>query len=643
MKRLVALTLKDLAQHGWAIGVLALFLPLAWGVLILAVLGTPTTVTYFEAHLGFTRVFVTLTAIILGNRLVVAEYHGRTQLYLESLPIGRFDVVVVKWLVGAAVVLAVALTSLVATAAVAASREPIELPHVTLIAARTVLFALVTWSYFFVMGFLGRARIPIYLATGVALGLLANATDLELTRFGPFAMVTQDMVLERSRWPVPEMLVTLAITVGLVALAAALASLREGSLAETLAKPMSQREKVAIGIAAVAILVAWGKLDPPDQREPFDFPDDHVARSTTLPIEAYYADDALRADGEALVARLERELPPLRDALGWDALPPVHVMMSERLDGTTIEPVAVGEDDGVAVRARFVRGPEWDEDAFVGEIVGLVIDDHTDGRSYWEPYGWLRDGLAEHWPHRDRELPRATVLRALFATRDRGVDPARLRRWDLWREREGFEATEALAATGVRALIEARGRDAVMALARDVFGPVPPDDVRPVIGSMLRPMPQRVREHLGIDEREVTRLWTAWVAARRGSAPPELVQLARAEASIAIEPSAEGLRELVARVRTDAPLPPGTTVSLLHLGLGPFERDVWPWEPAPEDRAWPEGARELELQVPGRYGPGDRVWAVIDVRLPDAVGVLAPLRLAYVRAVVRDAGGEEVR
>lgn len=636
MKRLVALTLKDLAQHGWAVGALALFLPLAWGLLILAVLGTPTTVTYFEAHLGFTRVFVTVTAIILGNRLVVSEYHGRTQLYLESLPIGRFDAVIVKWIVGATVVLGVAATSLVATAAVASSREPIELPFVTLIAARTALFGLVVWSYFFVMGFLGRARIPVYLATGVGLALLARATDLELARFGPFAMVSQDMVLERSRWPVPEMLVTLAITVALIALAAALASVREGSLAETLAKPMSQREKVAIGISVVAILVAWGKLDPPAQREPFDFPDHHVARSATLPIEVYYADDALRADGEALVARLERELPPLRDALGWDALPPVHVMMSERLDGTTIEPVAVGEDDGVAVRARFVRGPEWDEDAFIGEIVGLVIDDHTDGRSYWEPYGWLRDGLAEGWPYRDRELPRSVVLRALFATRSRAVDPARLRRWDLWREREGFEATEALAATGVRALNEARGRDAVLALARDVFGPVPPDDARPVIEARLRPMPARVREHLGIDELELTRTWTGWVAARRSSAPPELVQLARAEASIGFEPSAEGLRDLVARVRTDAPLPAGTTVSLLHLGLGPFERDVWPWEPAPEDRAWSEGAREMEIRVPGRYGPGDRVWAAIDARLPEAVGVGAPLRLAYVRMTARE-------
>lgn len=634
MKRLAALTLKDIAQHGWAIGALALFLPLAWGLVMLATLGQPATVTYFEAHLWFMRIFLPLAAIVIGNRLVVAEYHGRTQLYLEALPIGRFDVVFVKWVLGALVVCGFAMLSMIATATVASTREPLDPTFLALIGTRTAIFALGAWSYFFVMGFLGRARIPIYLATGVALGLIASQTELELARFGPFAMVAHDMVLERSRWPWPEIGVASGVIAGWLALAVILASLREGGLAEVLARPMSQREKVAIGIALVVIMVAAGKLDPPNQREPYDFPDDSVVRSATIPVEVFYAEEPLRAEAEALIARLDRELPPLRDALGLEALPPVHVMISERLEGGTIEPVTVGEDDGVAVRANFRRGPEWDEDAFVGEIVGRVLDDHTDGRAYFEPYGWLRDGFSEHWPHRDRALPRSIILRALFATRARGIDRDRLRRWDLWREREGWEATEALAATGIAALTEARGRDAVIALARDVFGERPPDDSRPTLGAWLRPMPARIRERVGIEEAELVAIWSAWTEAHRSSAPRELAQLARAQASIEIVETESGLRDLVARVRTLEPLPEGSTVSLQHLPLGPFDRDVWPWEPIPEDRAWPPGAREIEIRVSGRYGRGGRAWAVIDVALPASIGVGAPLRLAYARLEV---------
>src|SRR4029077_8165943 len=42
-----------------------------------------------------------LSILVLANRLVVREYSGRTQLFLETLPVSRAQVVAVKWLTGA--------------------------------------------------------------------------------------------------------------------------------------------------------------------------------------------------------------------------------------------------------------------------------------------------------------------------------------------------------------------------------------------------------------------------------------------------------------------------------------------------------------------------------------------------------------
>src|SRR5687768_13097461 len=46
-----------------------------------------------------------LIALVFANRLLVREYSGRTQFFLETLPIGRARVFATKWLLGCALVL----------------------------------------------------------------------------------------------------------------------------------------------------------------------------------------------------------------------------------------------------------------------------------------------------------------------------------------------------------------------------------------------------------------------------------------------------------------------------------------------------------------------------------------------------------
>src|SRR5262249_31544709 len=46
-------------------------------------------------------IFGSLLSLALANRFVVREYGGRTQLFLETLPMGRAQVITLKWLTSA--------------------------------------------------------------------------------------------------------------------------------------------------------------------------------------------------------------------------------------------------------------------------------------------------------------------------------------------------------------------------------------------------------------------------------------------------------------------------------------------------------------------------------------------------------------
>ncbi|AKF05417.1 ABC transporter permease [Sandaracinus amylolyticus] len=629
MKRIAALALKDLAEHAVALAMLVLFMGVAWALLSLIVLAQPATVTYLEVHASLMRFFLPVAGLALGNRLVVAEYHGRTQRFLESLPLGRADVILVKLALGVLVIEALALGSLGATLVLAITREAIDARFVAIIAARTATYALFGMCWFTAMGMLGRLRVPLYIAIGVAFALVANGTELEVSRFGPIALVADDFVLERTRWPVEPLLVTLALAAGWALLAIGLATVREGSVAETLAKRMSLREGVTLVIVVIAILIAWMRLSPPNQRPPYEWEDGGVLRAGDAPIEIMYGLEDARPDAEALMARLRRELPPLRDAMGWAQLPTVRVALSERLDGSTFERVTLGEDDGILVRANYRRGPEWDEDALLSELVGLVIDDATGGRALWEPIEWPRDGIAAWWPRRDEpELPETIELRALWATRERGPDASRLRAWDRTIQREGERVAGALAAVGIDVLEEQRGRDAVFALGRALYGHEPPDDFRAVVHGWLHPLSRTLREAAGIDERALIEAWYARLASLRAS--HRGAWMPRVEARIDVE-TADGLPTIVARATLDRPPPPGATVSLAHFDDGPFDDFVWPWEPQREERAWPDGERSIEMRLPGRYGPGSRVWVALDL---EGTPLGAPMRLAEARVEV---------
>lgn len=656
--RLATLLRKELRQHALALAGLGLVLPLAWGVAALANLGSPDSLTFLMAHAVFLWVFVPLAGLVLGNRLVVAEYHGRTQHFVEALPLRRLEMVAVKYALGLTLLLAVAAASLGATALVAARTEPIGGRFLGLMALRTAAFALCVWNVLFTMGFLGRLRVPIYVGMAVALFIVDALTELQLSRFPLFALVSEQLVLDRETMPWSDAAWTLGLAAAWAAAAVTLAVMNEGSVAESLARRMTLREKSIAGALLIAALLATTVLEERRERAPFAFRERAVLRSRTAPLEILYVSDAARGDAEALLARLESDLAALGTALGAGGagphlkLPAVRVALRETLDADTFESVGLAKNDGVLVRADFRRTPRWEsegERAFRAFLICEALDEMTDERARFEPRAWVLDGFSRAWVERDRAAACLAapdtcphLLRALWATRGgRRVTAGELDEWLRTRERLGEPVAWGLAASGVAVLGARHGEAAVLALARRLFGRAAPRDTRALVDARLNPTPALLREAAGVPIERFLDEWNAELDRLR--ARPEvaaaLARVPEAGADLAVERGQGRIRDLVARVRLGggaAGEEEAIVATLLHKDIGPFDRPLDRHELRCEERVLGvealRSARGAELRLPGLYGPGVRVFAALEIEAP-ALG--CPVRVLAERREVR--------
>lgn len=599
MRRIGALLLKELSQHGWVIALLAVFLGLVQGLLVLGSAVAPRTITMLETHATFMRVFLPLLGLAIGRRLVVREYYAHTQRFLESLPLRREEVFVEKLGVGAALLGLAAFASFVLASAIAALKEPVGGRWLLIVLWRTEVFALALWAFFFTMGLLGRWRIPVYLALLLVLLYLDRATEVSVARVPPLSLIGETFVLERHALPVGDLAISLAVAVGLVGLAAFLSLARDGAIADALAGTMSRREKVAIGIVLALALIATTVVEPETDEPPFAFDEPQVLRRSEA-LDVFYLDETHRASAEALADRLALDLEALGEAWGVEVLPTVHVALRPDLPPDEPERVELAEDDpAVLVRARFTD-PSFDRARFSRFVLATVIEKATAGRAALEPIAWVRTGLAGAVAE-----PDAADLAAWHAARRRPRWQT-LSRYRRTEERFGPDVAAAVAQVAAGVVIdhdERRWR----AFARSALEPDPGPPPLAVLAIRRDPIRDRFVRETGLEVEAFERAWRGQLdALRRGVGP-----LPRARARATVEPEEGALRTI--RWSIDFARPPehGTFCALVHAPLGPFD-DVVPdrelmREERPCDALDPEGER-----LRGRYTAGDRVFFAIE-------------------------------
>ncbi|HEY0713153.1 MAG TPA: hypothetical protein VGF45_10795, partial [Polyangia bacterium] len=237
-----ALWAKEWSQHARAVATLTIFFALIGLVAWFSFLKATRSISVLEIVPRLAMSALPAAALVLGHRLVVAEYYGRTQRFLEALPLRRGQEAAVKLLFGFFWLALWGLATLVAALALAAKTEPIEPRFAGLLAVRLLAYTAALWAAVFLFNVFGRLRLPLLVLAGFVLVLLTNAGGVDLQERGPLALVDPaTYVVERNQLPRAALVGALLVTSACVALALLLVSLREGGIVEMLAKPLSTR------------------------------------------------------------------------------------------------------------------------------------------------------------------------------------------------------------------------------------------------------------------------------------------------------------------------------------------------------------------------------------------------------------------
>jgi hypothetical protein len=619
MHRIRALLQKEWRHHRVSFIFLFILMAIGFGVLVLNIRFAVRSLSILEAEGLFLLFFIPLGAMILGNRLVVKEYQGHTQLFIEALPITRVEMVMVKYALGFAFLAGIVLLTLSLSSWMVLDSEPVSRRFLCILTLRSVLFVYFVWSFLFAMGFTGRFRIPIYCSIGIGLMIISGISEFDITRVGPLALVNlETFPFERYEIPVRELMQTLVLGSAWIILGIVLSLIHEGSVAESLARPMTQREKATVGILFITFLVAAALLESKKEKEPYQFTGDAIISSEIEPIEIMYIHDGLKSDAETLTKLLETKLTGLRETLGMDELPPIRVAYRHSLDRKIFETASLEDTDGVLVRANFRDVDTWHINDFVAYIIRAVLDQTTRNRSRFEPKRWLHDGFSLWWAmdgfNRDPDAHNVMLLRSLTALREQELSVDILKKWLLFRERHGEGLSEAVAYTGLAYLQELKGPEAVVRLACAVFGRRPPNDIREIFYELFHPMPQIFEEATGVPWDKFISGWDAWLLEKAGT--PEirtkLDAIPTVRGHVRVEAKGGNILDIVYGYEFINAPDKRPVCALLHKKLTPFDEELAMTEILRDEFQYDPASKDRDRHLMGRYGSGERIFVALE-------------------------------
>ncbi|MBD8528943.1 MULTISPECIES: ABC transporter permease subunit [unclassified Massilia] len=598
-----ALLYKEWREHRWVLLAMLLLLALAQAGALRAagMMGSPMV-----AYQKIVVLMAPLLALVLASRLVVREYMGRTQLFLETLPVSRTQVLAVKWLLGGALLLLSMAACLSATLLVARGQVVLTPHYVAMVAIRSASFVFFAYALAFAVGLTGRYRYVIWGLLFVCT-VTANATgQLAIENWAPFYLVQESMVYERQTLPLPAVLVTCAIGAALVAATLVLALAAEGSLVVALSRRMRPREKSAVTIGFLALLMAFTVIETRKPKPPFELA--HAVRSARGPAVAVGL--AGSADGaQQLADALASDLARMQAFLGLRNPPALTALPDDALDGDAFQRAVLPNADGVVVRAAFTDSA-FDSAGFRAYALASWMQWHSRERAAEEERRWLLDGTAQWLVARD--LPQQQeklALRAAFAARLLQARPDGARRalnaWLGVREELGPCLADALAWRMVGSLAQHMGEPRFQALARSVLAERPPGDAR---ASLLAPgFATLLARHGAPDQGILTQQFTQVFGAEQARLADTLDRIAIPQVYFSAQRMAGKAFEVHYRLGPAA----GEVApfSVLYLALGPWDGEI-----RPESLARVDSTRAGVL--PASFARGTRLFTAVERREP---------------------------
>ena len=630
MKRLYALMKKDFRQHMIPFIILSSFMFFIFGLQMLGTAVMPRSLGFLVSEGSYLFTFIPLGAIVLGNRLVVKEYHSRTQLFIESLPISRIEMVLVKYFMGLAFLLFFAAFTLLIASVLSYRSDPVSGKFLSILLSRSAMYCYFVWSFLFAMGFTGRFRIPIYILLAFSLIVIRMTSELDLSREGPLALIMSDFSLERYRYPVKQLYQTFLFGSGWLVLALLISLIHEGSVAESLAKPMSQREKAVVGVIIIGFILSGTLLESKRVKEPYKFNSDAVVASETEPIEILYIYNNVKPDAIALKEHLENKISDLHNTLGLSKIPPVRIAFLDSLDRDKFETAMLRSNDGVLIRANFKDIDTWCIEEFTSYLTRAILDNITHERTRFAPKQWLHDGFSCWWAHggfsMDSDLHKTLLLRSMFALKKQDLNPQVIRDWPVFRERFGEPIAEAVAYSGLAYLQSTRGSESVINLVKPVFSRHIPNDSRETIYEFFHPMPVIFEEQTGEDWDNFISAWADWLEnkALLPEFQAKLEAMPEVSSSVEILDKQGNIRDIVYEFNFSHFPESGYAGSLLHKKLSPFDSVISSKDLLREEQIFRENSNSQQKHLTGKYNSGERIFLALEYD-SDILGV--PIRI----------------
>lgn len=427
-------------------------------------------------------VFGPLLSLALANRFVVREYGGHTQFFLETLPMGRAQIITVKWLTSAACLLVPMALCFGLILVVAASKVELTPRFALLLALRGFVFLMFVHALAFFVGLTGRYRYVLWMAM-IVLGIIAGIFwQAAPQQWPPLQLVSDAMPFERELAPVRELWITAAITAGLIAATYSLALGFQGSWVAALARRMSRREKIVVTAAFISVVYVIILVQDRKPKPAFSVQDGMISAIDLPRVMVARAEGFSTEAATALADGFATQLQEVQDYLAIDKLPVVAVLPDASIDSELFLLADLPDSDGVVVRGAAGSG-RFDEAGFRAFTLRQVLDWHSRGRASREPRRWLLEGFSRWLIARNdaaqRELLslRSVAALQMLESERIALAPA-LRKWLTTREQLGDCLGDALAWRATEWLSVSLGEENFRQLARALFGQRPTSDIR---------------------------------------------------------------------------------------------------------------------------------------------------------------------
>jgi ABC-2 type transport system ATP-binding protein len=495
---------KEIRQSRLALFMMLLFM----GAGLWAILRSPMVMrmggSAFDAGRMLLFVFMPLACVVLAQPVVAGEFRQRSQLFLEGLPLPRWRMLAVKYVLGLGMVWLVTLSIGVAAWWHTQGGEALTPRFIQLMAVKAMAWSAFCWSVCYALGFLGRYRMIVMLTLVISLVVLQAESGV-VSRFGPFDLMGTRFAFERYVWPEKALWITGSLVAGTTALGFVLGLMRDASVATMLAERMSAREKVTIGIIAIMALMSVGfvqerKRDAGPVYLPgsLDVTKGAATVSVAAAVETLTEEEKQAVD--ACAHQMADMLGEMAEWLHCERLPPLFLVHRRDFDAEQTEEGGLDSRQGFMLRLNLTKG-RIDDGKLREQIVWMMLRVYHHYRLPSDDAGWVLDGFAHWWPHRADEAS------LLAQSKDRKVSVIDLQRWLKVRADLGDTAAREYAASGIVALGKACGEDKRRAFIAAVLGPPTSHDVRGTIREALHPAPKVLTQTTGLTLEQLAEAW----------------------------------------------------------------------------------------------------------------------------------------